>query len=345
MSESAQTPAAASAPVDYKTTKIARHWKHSVPLLGCRYDPTDRYVFAGAMDHTICRWDLQQDQHAAFVGHGSWLRCLGFSPDATAMYSAGYDGRLCFWDCQAQPADDQPISPTRTVEAHDGWIRWLEVSPDGKLIATAGNDLKVKLWSAESGELVSSLDKHQKHIYSLMFHPGGEWLLSGDLAGTVHQSEIASGSLLRSLDAKPLHTYHGGQQVDYGGVRCMALSADGTQLACGGLHKATNPFAGVQEPLVLVFDWETGKQIRTHEATEIPRGIVWRLAFESDGTLVGGIGGDMGYLVFWKQEKTEFHKFKFPSPVEDFDRHRTAPEIVTAHYDGHIRVSTWAVSG
>ena len=324
--------------IDYKATKVIRQWKHTAPLLGCRYDPSGRYVFATAMDHTICRWDLAEDQHATFAGHDSWLRGIGFSSDGAVMYSAGYDGRLCFWDAVAQPNGDKPFEPVRTIDAHDGWIRWLAVSPDGGLIATAGNDLKVRLWNSETGQQVNSLDQHLAHIYSLMFHPDGKFLLSGDLAGVVHQWEIASGKLLRSLDAKPLHTYHGGQQVDYGGVRCMALSADGVELALGGLHKATNPFAGVQEPLVLVLNWESGEQIRTHEATEVPRGIVWRLDFQSDGTLVGGIGGDAGFLVFWKQDKMDFHKLKLPSPVQDFDRDAAAAQIATVHYDGHIRV-------
>ena len=42
---------------------------------------------------------------------------------------------------------------------------------------------------------------------------------------------------LRSFDAKPLHGYEAGQQVDYGGVRAMALSPDGKLLAAGGFIK------------------------------------------------------------------------------------------------------------
>lgn len=323
---------------DFKASHVARDWKHSAPLLGCRFDPTGRYVFATSMDNTIQRWDLAEDQHATFAGHQSWLRSIGFSTDGATMYSAGYDGKLCFWPATAQQEGDAPIQPTREIEAHAGWIRWLAVHPDGEIVATAGNDLGINLWSAKSGELVRSLAGHQKHIYSLLFHPAGEWLLSGDLTGVIHQWEIASGSLVRSFDAKPLHTYHGGQQVDYGGVRCMTLSCDGQQLACGGLHKATNPFAGVQEPLVLVLDWETGKQVRTHETTEIPRGIVWRLVYELDGTLIGGVGGDVGFIVFWNNEQTEFHKLRIPSPVLDLDRHPRSPQLAIASHDGRIRI-------
>ena len=122
----------------------------------------------------------------------------------------------------------------------------------------------------------------------------------------------------------------------------MSLDPDGRLITFGGLHKATNPFAGVQEPLVLVFDYASAKQIRTHEATDIPRGIVWRLISESNGTLIGGIGGQSGWIAFWNEEKTQTHKLKLPSPVLDLDRHPLAPEIVTAHHDGGVRITRMA---
>ena len=328
--------------LDVKASHIARDWKHSAPLIGCRYDPSGRYVFASSMDRTIQRWDLQDDQHATFAGHESWLRGLGFSPDGQQLYSAGYEGQLCFWEATANPKDTESAQPTKRIAAHQGWIRWLAVSPDGNLIATTGNDLLVKLWSAKTGELVSTLEGHEKHVYSLLFHPSGNVLLSGDLKGVVNQWEIPSGKRIRSLDAKALHTYHGGQQVDYGGVRCMTLNDDQTQLACGGIHKATNPFAGVQEPLVLVFDWNSGEQIRTHEATGIPTGMLWRVLFQPDGTLIAGIGGNNGFIVFWSDDKTEFHKLKMPQPVLDLDRHPKGLELATAHSDGRIRITRMA---
>ena len=66
----------------------------------------------------------------------------------------------------------------------------------------------------------------------------GQFLLSGDLMGVLKQWDVASGKLVRTFDAKPLHTYEGGQQVDYGGVRALAVSPDGKWLAAGGLYKA-----------------------------------------------------------------------------------------------------------
>ena len=324
--------------LDIKSIHVRKQWKHSAPLIGCRCDPTGRYVFASAMDSTVQRWDLEGEPRAALGGHDSWLRAIGFSPDGKQTYTAAYDGRICFWDTESDSVD-----PKRQIDGHEGWIRWLAVHAEGQVLATAGNDLLVKLWSADTGELIHTLEGHKKHIYSLLFHPDGKLLLSGDLEGIVNVWEIATGELLRSFAAKDLHTYHRGQQVDYGGVRCMAVSPDRKQLACGGLHKGTNPFAGVQEPLVVVFDWKSGEQIRTHEATEIERGIVWRLHYASDTVLLGASGGGTGgFLLFWDTEKTQSHKFKLPNTILDMDVHPNGVDVVTAHYDGQIRISRMA---
>ncbi len=322
--------------IDIKATHVTKQWKYESPLMACRFDPTGQFVFAAAQDNTIQRWNLNDDQHTSLVGHDSWLRSIGFSPDGTILYTGGYDGQLLFWETKA--ADPKPI---KTIDAHAGWIRWLSLSPDGSIVATGGNDNLVKLWSTETGELIRILEGHKSHIYSTMFHPEGAVLLSGDLLGVIHQWEVATGKLTRSLDAKELHTYNGGQRAHYGGVRSMSLSPDGKQLACGGLHKASNPFGAVQEPLVVVFQWESGEQLRLLEANGIPKGITWRVIYHPSGHLIGASGGGSGgFVLFWQGEETkETHKFKLPNTVLDLDLHPNNIDLVTAHHDRHVRIS------
>ena len=137
-----------------------------------------------------------------------------FSPDGQTLYSGGYEGRLIFWAAAA----DAPSS-CATIEAHTGWLRSLAVSPDGQRIASCGNDNLVKLWNAADGALLLSLPGHAANVFSVLFHPNGEWLLSGDLLGQVNQWEVQSGKLMRTFDAKELHTYENGQAVHYGGVQ------------------------------------------------------------------------------------------------------------------------------
>src|SRR6185437_13782127 len=98
----------------------------------------------------------------------------------------------------------------------------------------------VKLWNFADGSLLRTMTGHEDQIYSVLFHPQGQFLLSGDLLGIVFQWDVANGSLVRKFEAKDLHSYNGGQQVHFGGVRTMALSLDGKFLACGGLYKGEN---------------------------------------------------------------------------------------------------------
>ncbi len=331
-----ENQSAADPQIDIAATHVTRQWKYDSPFTACRFDPTGKYVFAAAQDRTIQRWNLETDEHSTLAGHDSWLRAIAFSPDGQQVYTAGYDGQLLFWNA----ADANP-KPTKTIAAHDGWVRWLSTSPDGNLLATAGNDNLVKLWSAESGELMTTLAGHEGHVYSTMFHPQGELLLSGDLLGVVHQWELATGKLVRSFDAKDLHTYNGGQGAHYGGVRSMSLSPDNKSLACSGLHKATNPFGAVQEPLLVVFDWESGKKLRSHEANGIDKGIAWRVIYHPSGHLIGATGGGSGgFIVFWKGEETkEIHKFKLPNTALDLDLHPNTVDLMTVHHDRHVRIS------
>jgi WD40 repeat protein len=222
-------------------------------------------------------------------------------------------------------------------------VRCLAVSPDGKLIATGGNDRMVRVWNVADGAKVQEYSGHEVPVYSIVWHPGNQILLSGDLRGNVKQWSLTAPTPTRSFDAKALYSYNGGQQVDFGGVRGMALSPDGKYLACGGLHKAENPLGAVLEPLVLLFELESQKLAQQH-ISEGLKGPIWRVQYLADGTLAGVMGGSGGgVLLFWKPDQNkEVHRFALPGLARDMDLHPDGIQIATAHYDKHLRISKMA---
>jgi WD40 repeat protein len=325
---------------DPKQAHVVSQWPHDRPLNACRFDSAGRYVFCGSEDAAVERFNLADGARTVLGGgHETWVKSLAFSQDGAQAMSGGCDGKITWWNAAAEAP-----KPIRTIEAHKGWIRALDVSPDGTLLASGGNDNQVRLWNVADGSLVRELTGHPRNVYSVVFHPNGQFLLSGDLVGGVKQWEVASGKEVRAFDAKPLHTYEGGQQVDFGGVRSLAISPDQKWLAAGGLYKASNPLGAVHEPIVLLFNWESQKVEKQQIAEGITGGVVWRLRWLADGSLLGVSGGSTGgFLLFWKPDADkDYFRFQLPNIARDMDLHPDGLQVATAHHDRHVRITRLA---
>jgi WD40 repeat protein len=325
-----------TAPVkaDPAQTHLAKELKHTSPLLSCRIEPSGRFIFAGAQDSSIQRWDLATGTKTALAGHKSWVRGLVCLDKGKLLISGDYHGKVLWW-----PADADKPTPSRTVQAHRGWARAVAVSPDGKTLATCGNDKLVKLWSVADGKLLRQLAGHACHFYNVAFHPGGKFLVSADLKGVVKQWDLAKFSVARELDAKVLYKYDKVFMADHGGVRGMAFNADGTLLACSGITDVTNAFAGIGKPLVVLFDWKTGKAKQLLRPKEQFVGTAWGVAFHPAGPVVGVGGGNGGALWFWKPEQAlSFHGLKLPNNARDLDLHPDGRRLAVAFFDGAVRV-------
>lgn len=323
---------------DPKLAHVAQELAAEAPLMACRFDPTGKFVFASAENRTVYRWELATGRRTALAGHESWIGDLAVTADGATLISAGWDDTLIWW-----PAAAEQPAPATKVKAHEGWIRSVALSPDGKLIASGGNDRVVRLWNVADGAKVREFPGAERDIYNIVFHRSGQWLLAGDLDGKIRQWEVATGTLVRTFDAAALHTYEGGQQVHYGGIRGLAFSPDAKQLVAGGLHKATNPLGNVQEPLVLRFDWESAKMIRQHLTDGNPNERIWGLQYHPQGFLIGGIGGGKGQLVFWNEpEEKPFHVFALPQTARGVSLHPDGLQIATTHFDSKLRITKLA---
>jgi WD40 repeat protein len=319
-------------PADPKLAHVAQELPAEAPLMACRFHPTAAFVFATSENRTIYRWELPSGKRTALAGHDSWIGDLAFSGDQ--MISAGWDDTLIWW-----PSTAEAPQPIRKVKAHEGWIRSVAVSPDGQLVVSGGNDRVVRVWNVSDGAKVREMPGHERDIYSVIFHPSGQWILSGDLDGKIRQWETATGKLVRTFEAVALHTYEGGQQVHYGGIRGLAVSPDGKWLVAGGLHKATNPLGNVQEPLALRFEWETAKNVRSHITEGNPNERIWGLAYHPQGFVVAALGGGKGQLVFWNDtEDKPFHSFNLPNSARGLALHPDGLQIATTHHDSKLRI-------
>jgi WD40 repeat protein len=322
--------------MDFSKTHVVHQWKHERPLIACRISPDGQQVVSSSEDSTLQLWKVPSGEKVTLAGHESWVHAMCYSPDSQRLVSGGCDGKIVWWDAKAATA-----TPVRSLDAHNGWIRALAISPDGQLVASVGNDKTVRLWSMSTGEKISEWPAHDRHIYSVIFHPNGNQLVTGDLLGVIHVWNIAEKKLERSFDGKPLYSENKGQNAEYGGIRTLAYHTQRNELIAGGTHKASNPFGAVHEPLVLRFGWDDGALKKTHACEGSPGGLVWRTQWLSDGTAIAVSGGSTGgiLLFFGDGQEKELHRFMLPSLARDMDVHSDSNMVATAHYDMHLRIS------
>jgi WD40 repeat protein len=326
--------------------RLEREFKHTRPLIGCRFDPSERFLFVSSEDDSIQRYDLLTSAKTALVGHTSWVRGMAFvggpqtgtseiaewerrqaglqaltgfaagalpvpAPVPFTLVSGDYHGKLIWWQ-----GDAQDPKPLRTVEAHAGWTRAVAVSPDQSTVASCGNDNTVKLWNAADGKPIRTLEGHTSHVYNVAFHPDGTRLATCDLKGVVKDWDLKTGKCDRELDAKVLWKYDPTFMADHGGARGMAFSSDGTKLACSGITNVSNAFAGVGNPAVVVIDWKNGKSKLLK--TKAPfQGTAWGVAFHPDGFVLSAGGGSGGGAWFWKDDEASMHFLKLPTGGRD----------------------------
>lgn len=322
--------------MDIKQAHLGQDLTHDRPLLRCRFSPDGKLAVTSSEDSTLQKWDLASSEKTILKGHESWVQSLQFAADGSQLVSGGCDGRLIWWSIlEAVP------TAIRTVEAHQGWIRGIAISPDGTQLASVGNDLTIRLWNMATGEPIAQWKGHEKHIYSVLFHPDGKQLFTGDLDGKLHLWNLDDKQIVRTFDAAPLHTYEGGQRVDFGGVRSIAVTPDQSQVVSGGLHKATNPLGAVHEPLVLRFKFDDGQLLKSHVCDGIPGGVVWRVLSLPDATIMAVCGGSSGgFLLFFNSEQEkDIHRFQLPALARDMDYHVASERVATVHHDHHLRIT------
>lgn len=325
---------AARGKVDPAKTKLLKQLKHTSPLVGCRFDPSGRFVFAGAQDNTVQRWDIATGKAVPFVGHKSWVRALAFEVASKTLFSADWMGHILVW-----PVEGDKPAPRLNLAAHKGWVRALAVSPDGKTLASCGNDHRICLWSTKDGKRLTDWVGHDSHVYNVTFHPGGKELVSADLKGVVKVWDLATTQPIRRFDAAILHKYDPTFGADHGGVRSMAFSPDGALLACAGITNVSNAFAGIGNPLVVLFDWKTGKQAKLLRPKTAFQGTAWGVKFHPDGFVMGVGGGSGGSLWFWKPGTGDnFFTLKLPNNARDLDLHPDGRRLAIPFFDSSVRL-------
>jgi WD40 repeat protein len=274
--------------------KLAKELKRDEIVLALARVPGTRRLIFGGSDFRVHDVDMAAEKPEPHPlgnhGHDSYVTSLAVVGNSWAV-SGGYDGKLIWWNLEGGVR-------VRAVEAHAKWIRDVAVAADGATIASVADDMVCRLWDAETGALRHELRGHEiqtPHHYPSMlfacaFSPDGRYLATGDKVGHVVVWDVADGRAAATLETPVMYTWDPVQRRhSIGGIRALSFTPDGAALAVGGIGKIGNIDHLDSPARIEVFDWR--KAERTHEFTDLPKGIVERLVFFPDGNRLLAAGG------------------------------------------------------
>ncbi len=321
--------------------KLDKDHGRSVITFGIARVPKSGRVFMGASDFGVSEADLSAAKFEAkeLYKHESYVTTVTLA--GNVLVSGGYDGKLVWWDTEKN-------AKVRTTDAHAKWIRQARTSPDGKVVASVADDMVAKVWDASTGKMIHELKGHAEKtphhfvsmLYTLAFSPDGKYLATADKIGHVIIWEVETGKKAAELDAPVMYTWDKAQRLhSIGGIRSLAFSPDGKQLAVGGMGKVGNIDHLEGNARLEVYTWADGMQV-----AEIPdnkfKGLVTQLRWAPDGSWLLGVGGaGEGFLCFYDVANKKVLKGeKAGAHIHDLWVSDDAAEIVVT---SHNKVSVY----
>jgi WD40 repeat protein len=281
-----------------------------------------------------------QPEFKPLAGHSGFV--TGVTTSGPSIISGAFDGKL-IWRSLASG------DKVRETAAHRKWIRKVVSSPDGRIVASVADDMLCRLWNAESGELIRELSGHDERtpthfpsmLHTCAFSPDGQKIATADKVGRICLWNVADGAQLRRFEATGLYTWDPKQRIhSIGGIRSLAFSPDGKQLAAGGVGHIDNIDGLDGLTRVEVFNVDSGEKLA--ELSGDGKGFMNQLIFSTDSQRLLGLGGAGSGLMqlYDLTAKKNIKSDKAPGPV-----HAAALSADGKHLFGcgHGRVAVWEV--
>ena len=130
-------------------------------------------------------------------GHGVSVLSADYSPNGKQLATIGADGTIILWN---SGTGDEILRISGTTTPGDlVTTQRIAFSPDGKFLIGADRN-QVKIYDPTSGNLIESLDGHQKDVTAIAFSKDGKHIASGAQDGSIMIWEALTGNAVMQMD-------------------------------------------------------------------------------------------------------------------------------------------------
>jgi WD40 repeat protein len=196
------------------------------------WSPDGQFLACGTSRRGVMVWETRGDKITprwASNAFPTFIRTVAWSPDGARLAGGGDDGALYVWDC----ADGALL---QSLTGHHGMITCLawETSNLGGALGASGASRRLVsasrgveggelfVWDVERGERSHALTGLAENVYSVVWGPSEQLVVSGDSDGMLRWRDLQRGE---NVQVRPAHQ---------GIVQSLRRSPDGTKLvSCG----------------------------------------------------------------------------------------------------------------
>ncbi len=328
--------------------KIAKEISRRDILFSMVRMPNSELLRVGSSDFKLYGFDLSNEKNDPVSegrAHESYVTGVATSNDF--IVTSGFDQRLVWWELETG-------KPIRTIEnAHQRFMRDVQASQDGKWIVSVGDDMVARVWESATGNLRHELHGHQamtphhfpSMLYACAISPDSQHIATVDRVGAILIWRTEDGQQIAKLESPEMYTWDAKQRRhSIGGIRSVAFSPDGKQLAVGGIGQVGNIDHLEGKARVEVFDWRNGEKTHTYGDNGF-KGLVESLVFHPKGDwLLAGGGDNSGFLMFFdlSDPKNAIRDEKAPMHVHSLAVSELGESIYAV---GHNKIVKWTVQG
>ncbi|MBT5928046.1 MAG: WD40 repeat domain-containing protein [Verrucomicrobia bacterium] len=213
--------------VNWKNGSTELHLEYEEEwLTSVSFTHDSKHLAIGSGDSDILIYRIEPDSFKlihtdTFSGHAGSVMDTVFDPSGHWLVSTGSDRSVKIWDVLQGTLH-------RTYSHHTGIVFSVDlrsVTPGQETlpfyVATASADQTVRIWQPEIGRMVRIVRNHDTDLFSVAYHPSGNWLASGGKDGRIRYIDAHSDQIIKT------------KQSHKDWIYALAFSANGRLMASG----------------------------------------------------------------------------------------------------------------
>ena len=161
------------------------------------FSPDDKYIATASADNRIILWNATNGKKIRTLsGHNNAVTSVAFSPEGDKLISSSADKTIRIWDLTE-------TSESTILKGNDEFISFANMNISGDIIVSASRSNGIiHFWEKnndESWKEIKTITGHSGFVFTVLFSPDGNTILSSSMDNTIRLWNVTDGTLRQNF--------------------------------------------------------------------------------------------------------------------------------------------------